>query len=334
MNYEKSVMSLRPGDDELYELCDMCEKWFDFEVLHAKPIVRGWLNRKWKLATTQGTFLLKSYDPDRYRMYDESALIRALRWQSEMHGQGLPCPEIWTYKGSQLHTTPSGRRFMLMTFCHGESLIPGKATHGEMYSLGMAAGLMHRLLMTLGDVPTKATFSIPNISERISHWEDVLKVIERHGKHELYPFAERQLKATQVINIREFQNAEIGWAHRDLWADNLLVSDDRLSAILDFDRLNSDYVELDVARAIMSGTLDEEDLNIEAVQAFLDGYRTQRPFPEGGVLRSLRLLWYMESTWWINENMDKHTVPPQRFAYEMDWLARNMCRLPSLLGSY
>lgn len=219
-----------------------------------------------------------------------------------------------------------------MTFCDGHRMLPGKATASEMYSLGVATGQMHDLLLTLGGVPNKATFSIPTVSERVEHWTDVLRRMEAGGKQELSPFAERQLRATQGIDIDEFHNAEIGWAHRDLWADNILVSDNRLSAILDFDRVNADYLELDVARAIMSGTLDGEELNRDSLRAFLDGYRTQREFPKGRILRSLSMLWYMESSWWITPNMDKHKVPPQRFAHEMDWIARHMQDLPMLLN--
>nr|WP_237171634.1 phosphotransferase [Paenibacillus sp. IHB B 3084] len=38
-----------------------------------------------------------------------------------------------------------------------------------------------------------------------------------------------------------------GWVHRDLWTDNVLFNDDKLSAILDFDRLDYDYTQLDIA---------------------------------------------------------------------------------------
>lgn len=321
------------ADEDFHELRDTCEELYGFRVIDGEAIVRGWLNRKWKLTTTDGVFLLKSYHPDRYRMFDESAFIRALRWHSELHRQGLPCPRILTYEGAQLHTTSSGQRFMVMAFCNGDRMLTGKATVGEMYSLGTATGQKHRLLLTFGDAPTKATFSIPRVPARIRHWNGVLKAMETRKKQELSLFAERQLRATEAIDVADFQGAEIGWAHRDLWADNILVADDRLSAILDFDRVKNDYLELDVARAIISGTLDAGNLNITALQAFLDGYRIQRDFPEGRILRSLRMLWYMESTWWINENMDKHSVPPQRFAYEMDWLARHLPELPSMVGT-
>lgn len=177
-------------DTEFDELCGTCEQWFRFQVLDAEPIVRGWLNRKWKLVTTDGVFLLKSYHPDRYRMYDESALIRALGWQLELHQQGILYPRILTYNGAQLHGTSSGQRFMVMTFCDGNRLLPGKATASEMYSLGVATGQMHDLLLALGGVPTKPTFSIPTLSERVEHWTGVLKRMEAGGKQELSPFAE------------------------------------------------------------------------------------------------------------------------------------------------
>ena len=92
-----------------------------------------------------GVFLLKSYYSDRYRLYDESAFVRALRWQSELHSQGLPCPQIRMHQGAQLHLTPSGQRFMVMIFCDGERFIPGQATYGQMHSHGTATGLMHQI---------------------------------------------------------------------------------------------------------------------------------------------------------------------------------------------
>lgn len=197
-------------DTEFDELYETCEQRFGFKVLGAEPIVRGWLNRKWKLVTTEGLFLLKSYHPDRYRMYEETALVQALRWQSELHKQGLPCPRILPYEGVRLHVTSSRQRFMVMTFCDGHRMLPGKATASEMYSLGVATGQMHNLLFMLGGVPTKPTFSIPTVSERVEHWTGVLRRMEAGGKQELYPVAERQLRATQGIDIDDFQSAEIG----------------------------------------------------------------------------------------------------------------------------
>ena len=128
-----------------------------------------------------------------------------------------------------------------------------------------------------------------------------------------------------------FEELETGWAHRDLWVDNLLFHDSRLSAVLDFDRLQYDYPPLDVARAIISCALDDS-LKVSLVTAFINGYKEERSVEPGHVTKSLQLLWYMESTWWINADMDRHSVPPARFAKEMNWLARNLKNLPEILG--
>jgi homoserine kinase type II len=326
------VMMRLATDEQGQELFDVCEQRFGFRILGSEAIVRGWLNRKWKLTTTKGVYLLKSYHPDRYRLYNESALKRALHWQVELHTLGLLCPQILTHREEQLQVTASGQRFVVMTFCHGDRMVPGRASMQEMYSLGIATGQMHAALLSLGGVPTEATFFIPSVSERTNHWVQVLLAMETSGKQHLSPFAMRQLRATESFDIGAFEGAEIGWAHRDLWADNILVADDRLSAILDFDRVNRDYLELDVARAIISGALDGVAFNVPAARAFLDGYRTQRNFTVGRIVQSLRMLWYAESNSWITENMDTHTVPPQRFAHEMDWLARHLHQLPVMVS--
>ena len=44
--------------------------------------------------------------------------------------------------------------------------------------------------------------------------------------------------------------------------------------------------------------------------AFIEGYSEERAVKEGYLTASLQLLWYMESTWWINAEMDQHSVPP------------------------
>jgi len=47
---------------------------------------------------------------------------------------------------------------------------------------------------------------------------------------------------------------------------------------------------------------------------------------------SLRLLWYLESVWWIHANMELHNEVQARFAEEMTWLAQNDERLPIIVG--
>ncbi|SEN99540.1 Phosphotransferase enzyme family protein [Paenibacillus sophorae] len=91
---------------------------------------------------------------------------------------------------------------------------------------------------------------------------------------------EIQRRATEDINLEILESLQLGWAHRDLWVDNLLFNDSQLTAILDFDRLNYDYPQLDVARAVMSCALDNS-LDVSLASAFIEGYSEERSVTEG-----------------------------------------------------
>lgn len=81
----------------------------------------------------------------------------------------------------------------------------------------------------------------------------------------------------------------------------------------------------------MSAALDEEELRIEAVNAFLKGYRGVCDFQKGQLVHSFRLLWYLESEWWITAKFDDHSAVPARFAKEMIWIASKSSELEKVL---
>jgi homoserine kinase type II len=220
---------------------------------------------------------------------------------------------------------------MVMEYCQGKLIPPGKTNVHQIYDLGRATGKMHRLLNdgTLR-IRKSPQFIPPCREERLAHWNAVWEQAKEAGKTQLLADIETQRRATEDMNIEILELLQLGWAHRDLWVDNLLFNDNRLTAILDFDRLRYDYPQLDVARAVISCALDD-NLDVSLASAFIEGYSEERTVVKGYLTNSLRLLWYMESTWWINANMDQHSVPPARFAKEMLWLAENQKNMSDLL---
>ncbi|WP_342558311.1 hypothetical protein [Metasolibacillus sp. FSL K6-0083] len=92
-----------------------------------------------------------------------------------------------------------------------------------------------------------------------------------------------------------------------------------------------DYPQLDIARAIISGALDENNFDVSLVQAFLEGYSEQCSLEKECIIGSLKMLWFMESTWWINSSMDQQNSPPKRFVKEMLWLSENHKQLEFML---
>ncbi|MED3323030.1 phosphotransferase [Bacillus thuringiensis] len=315
------------------ELKVECETLFEFKIRNAIPIHRGWLNLKWKLETDAGDFVLKQYNQERYKMYNSDLLIQALQQQQRLHNNGVSCPKVLIYKNNVMHISKSDERFIVLEHKEGSLVSPGKVNQKEIHSLGQTIGYMHNLLndgsLIKGENPK---FVPPTKEARLKHWEDKRREVENLGKEHILPYIKLQQEATQLVSVDQFHNSKCGWVHRDLWVDNFLFHNDKVSAILDFDRMDYDYVELDIGRVVISCALSDGVLNKSLVASFLEGYRNEVDFPVGNIVRAIQILWYMESTWWIHANMDQQSVPPSRFADEMNWIAENYGALHNILA--
>ncbi|HDR5271865.1 MULTISPECIES: phosphotransferase [Bacillus] len=315
------------------ELKVECETLFEFKIRNAIPIHRGWLNLKWKLETDAGDFVLKQYNQERYKMYNSDLLIQVLQQQQRLHNNGVSCPRVLIYKNNVMHISKSDERFIVLEHKEGSLVSPGKVNQKEIHSLGQTIGYMHNLLndgsLIKGENPK---FVPPTKEARLKHWEEKMREVEKLGKEHILSYIKLQQEATQLVNTEQFHNSQRGWVHRDLWVDNFLFLNDKVSAILDFDRMDYDYVELDIGRVVISCALSDGVLNKSLVASFLEGYRNEVDFPVGNIVRAIQMLWYMESTWWIHANMDQHSVPPSRFADEMNWIAENYGVLHNILA--
>ena len=316
----------------LDDILKTCTRLFGFRVVESVPIKRGWLNLKWKVTTDFGIFLIKQYNKKRLKRYNHSELLFAFSQQIRLNNEGLPSPKLMSHKGNSMFESDNGEFFIVMDYCEGEIIPPGKLNAEQMFDLGKVTGKMHQILndKTLGEdrVPQ---FILPSREVRLEHWKSVQKKVIESNKLHLLPVIDSQYITTEAVDFLDFNVVETGWAHRDLWVDNLLFKGNQVSAVLDFDRLKYDYPQLDVARAVISGCLNERNtFNANLASAFVAGYRENCSFEQRNLVKSLRLLWYMESTWWVDENMDQHVGPPTRFSKEMIWLSKNYGELDSI----
>ncbi|MCE5171145.1 phosphotransferase [Paenibacillus profundus] len=318
-------------DPLLIELADISKPLFGLQIESWQPIARGWLNLKWKITTEQGEFVLKKYHSNRFKNVE--VLTRALQQQQRLHEAGIPCPKLMADKGRLLHASSANEHFIIMDYSTGEIVKPGHFNRQQMVDLGCVTGKIHRVLNdgTLG-MESEPQFVPPERKERMLHWQNALAEAQHSNNRQIAANIALQMNVTETLDLDAFSECKTGWAHRDLWVDNLLFHKDRVSAVLDFDRLHFEYPEIDVARAILSCALHHGHFHQELASAFLEGYRTEADFPSGSLVRALRLLWYLESIWWISANMEKHNAVQTRFAEEMLWLAHNNEQLPLILG--
>ncbi|MEO4052727.1 phosphotransferase [Solibacillus sp. CAU 1738] len=328
---------MKKSSSDIYEeIKETVESLFNLKLRNEVPLQLGLLNLKWKVESDGGEYVIKQFSRERYERFDigEVAIEQevALREQLRQYYKGTPCPRILTCNDKVIHMTRNEERFTIMTYLPGENLLPGTLNEAQMFSFGQRTGQMHNIFNDGTNEKGVPKFIPPSTEQRLQYWE-ILKE-ENNDNLLLINSIEQQILATKEFNLDELNEYESGWTHRDLWVDNVLFNSNELSAILDFDRVAYDYLELDIARAIMSGALMGNVLNLAAAKSFLNGYRTRRNFEKGALVRSLKLLWYLESTWWITPKINHNRYQEIQFYNEMVWLGANFPNLEKLFGDY
>jgi Ser/Thr protein kinase RdoA (MazF antagonist) len=315
------------------EIKKACEHLFEFKIHHGIQLQKGWLNLKWHVETTKGSFVIKQFNPQRYPHNKLKKIEQALFYQQVIHDKGFLCPKILSIHNRFIFQTNNGERFMVMEYKRGETIAPGKVNQQQMHGAGKALGEMHRLMnQSLPYNGEKSVFEVPSKLLRVKEWEGRLEEALRTGDKEGAYWIQEQINVTNRLDLVEINNCKPGWAHRDFWVDNLLFEGDRLSSVLDFDRLDYDYPDLDIARAILSCGLDQNELDQARVSSFIDGYREEISFAKGQVAIAIRLLWYLESTWWIDVKAKRQQNGTAiRFMGEMLWVGQNEQSLSKLL---
>ncbi len=334
-------MLLTTEEQLIGEIGAWLKKHLSVTVRSGKRIRRGLMNEKWILETDKGRLFVKCYHPERYKERWQNAEFRAgfedaLQLQLLFYQSGGRCPEPLALEGRCMHLLPCGRYMAVMTCCPGTMVPAGQMGERRMYALGRAAADMHTVWDSaaasgVGVAVPKGEPAYRLAKEKLERtWEDNWEAVRGAAAHVRNAL---QLQKAIIDSLREddLTSPAPGWAHLDLWADNLLFEGDALTAIVDFDRARYSFPALDLGRAVLSGTLSGSGFRKDAVAAFAEGYRSGRPLPQGSLVRAVKYVWCVETFWWIQPSMETSSVVPARFAMEMMVAAEHWERLDLLL---
>ncbi len=311
---------------------DMHER-FGRSVTDTYRLNRGWLNVKWRMVTDQGPVFVKFYHPDRYKLHvpeKRKKIELTLSLQQRLHESGLSCPEVYaSAERVFMQETPAGHHYAVLSWVEGNVPVPGRMSDSHMVDLGKTTGHMHQLLQ---QVPLAKQAWKPDQAACLKELQANLEQAIQSNNLRLTALLEKAIRNIQTLDFERFSECRVGWLHWDLWADNLLLDAERIAAIVDFDRMDVAYPEIDIARAVLSGAWELGGIRLDTVHAFLHGYREHAEAPKGLLLRAIHMLYLIESVWWLRTEIYEETGVPARFLQEMEWLTEQWDRLPDLIG--
>lgn len=301
------------------------------------PVTGGWLNQKWKVSTDKRNFLMKQFSKKRHNSDKLQQVEFALQRQIILEKEGVPCPAIRQCEGHAIRLLDNEVAYMVMDFCSGKIESPSTITTIQMHSLGSACGLMHK---AFSQIPANSVKGFPINNRQVidSLWANYYT--RRQDCSSSYPVEYRKAVLMQEPILKHlthefFDKLPKGIAHEDFAVDNILFDIDCVSAIIDFDRNHYSYMWHDIGRAILSFALNDNQLKMENIYAFREGYSQHLELTLPNIADALRLSWCIEIPWWIQLEYFIKRCPDkiERFKEEMFWLSEHWFELDSLICS-
>lgn len=295
---------------------------FNMKITDVKQINRGLLNLKWS-ATSDNKIFIKQYNKERYNSSKIEKIKARLKIQMLLNDNGVLCPSIYEKNGNLMYTTDSGEDFIITNLINGKIIEYGEMNESQSYHLGICIGRMHYVLNEILNISEPYSWKLPTKEKLLKEWEMTYNSQTFDENSEIKAILLNQKKLLQEIDMNDFLLCKEGWSHSDLWSHNLLFNEDKIAGFLDFDRLSVTYPELDNARVLLSLALKNNVLNIRLVESFIKGYCKYYIINEEDIVRSIKLLWCLESFWWFKEQYLNTDNPPNRMMNEMIWVMEN-----------
>lgn len=321
---------IKSPDEIINEIIEHLKLTYGLKTNTAEPNYFGYANLKWKIDTDQGVFFVKQYNSKRYSDDLLKQVEVALGLQEKLNLSGIPCPIILSRNGTYIQRTTLGERYMITEFSPGQMIEAGEVNVEQMYHLGKITGNMHNWL-NQNAPKTYPLHWTPNSKEQmLTDWLENWQLAQIAGSEKYIAALEIQREITENLDLEIFQHCEKGWVHWDLFVDNILFHPKHVAAILDFDRMHFIYPEFDISRAILSGTILDNQINLDSSKAFITGYRESIPLSSTKLVRSIKLTWWKEASWLSVQSEEHRTL--KRFADELIWVGNNWSMLDEIFN--
>jgi len=229
------------------------------EVIAFEGITDGIDNTNYSVTTTQGGFVLTLFES-----LAADDLPHFVKLLSHLGKNNLPCPCPQNDRQANALRQLNGKPAAVFRRLPGIATASPSILHCQ--EIGLQLASLHRCTQDY-------VFPVKNSNDL--NWCEM--VSNKIGAH--LSVTDRELINDELVFQSENSpvNLPLGVIHADLFKDNVLFVDDRLSGLLDFYSACTDTLLLDVAIAANDWCCDNGIVNAEKLTALLAVYESLRP---------------------------------------------------------
>ena len=273
--------------------------WRIGTIQSVRRVQTGLMNRSWKVHTDQGPFMLKLFmDVRGPQLAFQFSVLRALATGR--------VPVVLPIRS--IHNTDTvmidGCEFGVFPWLNGRHRSGLALSLERCYELGQVLGNIHLTLRNAVPTP-RQPYHQPSIpaDSALRRVDRLLDLVEsRHGGSPFDALAERTLRMKRGMLARmahrrppDIPVMMSGYLHGDLHPHNLLMTaDDRVQAVLDWDRLRIGPYSKELARsaAFFFTYGDERGVDLDRAARFIHGYRSVLDLGSSEIAIALHRLWW------------------------------------------
>lgn len=238
---------------------------YDIGTAHAfKGIAEGVENSNFYLQTDRGSYILTLYEK-RVHAEDLPFFLGLLDHLAE---RGLACPTPLRSKSGALSATLNGRPAAILTFLDGVSLRSPTADH--CLQAGISLANLHR---AGADFPLHRANALGP-----SGWPPLANACLDKADGVMPGLTQLLSEELSAVTALWPKSLPQGIIHADLFPDNVLFFDHKVSGLIDFYFACNDSLVYDLAVMLNAWCFEADgSYNLTKGRALIGGYREQRP---------------------------------------------------------
>ncbi len=259
------------------------------QLLELQGIASGIENTNYFVTTSNGRFVLTLFEK-----LSADELPFYLNLMAHLARHGIPCPNPVANRFNQFLGTLKGKPACIVSRLSGKSIT--KPSNAQCAVIGAMLGQMHIAGQSFSQV-------MPNL--RGSAWRT-------ETAPQVRPFLDAAQKALLGNEValhakQDWTHLPQGVIHADLFRDNVLLDENRVSGLIDFYFACSDALLYDVAITVNDWCMNDDcSLDENRAQAFLRAYNAARPLFDSERDAWLLMLRAAALRFWLSRLHDKY----------------------------
>ncbi len=317
---------------------DELKKNYSIDSKNMSSLTGGWLNEKFVItSTTEKKYVLKELSMKKFPANYIKILINTIKIQNELSNQNILVPKLIINNSKKLVSTFSDNRlFYLQEFVNGETKASTNITNEEVYSIGKNLALLHLSLKKMNIKPFNSNFlkfkSIIDLNNVLIHKKENSDSSSSQLYIKQLNNCEKIIDDLKKTNFLEQQELQL--IHGDFTLDNIILFNNEVKAIIDFELVRINSKLQDIGRCILSCSFDNGNFDILKFKNFLLGYSSVEGLTKSQMIDSLKIVWINEFDIWIQDKYFKNYNPPkvENFIKEIMWIGNNWFDLEKIIG--